>query len=123
MNKKITALVAAIGMTLVLGLVMVWIGAAAAANPNSVPVSDAPGQTTGTGVSPAEIQANIDQLQSLVNQYQQREQQYQAQMNDVQQQLDQADGQIQQYQQLVQFLVSRGILRVDQQGRLSLGGN
>jgi peptidoglycan hydrolase CwlO-like protein len=127
MTKHRTALVAAFLITLLVSLGMFVIGANAALNKNSVPVQDAPGSGSLSAGSPAANQAEIDQMQTLITQYQQREQQYQQreqqyqdQVNTAQQQTAQLDTQLQQYQQLLQYLVNRGIIQVDQQGRILL---
>ena len=82
-------------------------------------------------------QAQIQQLQALVAQYQQHEQQYQQreqqliqqqqqlqdQVNADQQQLGQANQQMEQVQRLLEFLQRRGIIQVDQDGRIFVPGD
>jgi peptidoglycan hydrolase CwlO-like protein len=131
MTKHRTALTAAFLITLVLSLGMFVIGASAALNKNSVPLKDSPGSTSVTeGSGATSAPTKVDQMQNLISQYQQREQQYQQreqqyqdQVNSTQQQVTQLDAQLQQYQQLLQYLVNRGIIQVDQQGRIFLPGD
>ncbi len=134
MKKQAPALIAALLITLVVGLGMVVMGGNAAVNKNSVPIQDAPGQNaqavSGSSDPAASSQAQVEQLQSLVAQYQAREQQYQEQLNtaqqqlnDAQSQLDQASQTIQQYQRVLVFLQRRGLIQIDQNGRIFLPGN
>jgi septal ring factor EnvC (AmiA/AmiB activator) len=122
MKKHVTALLAAFLITLVVGMGMFVIGGNAALNKNSVPVLDSPNSSAVVDTASTN-QTQVEQLQSLVAQYQQREQQYQDQLNAVQQQLDQASATLQQYQRLLNFLVQRGVIQVDQNGRILIPGN
>jgi uncharacterized protein YlxW (UPF0749 family) len=120
LKKHITALLAAFLITLIVGMGMVVIGGNAALNKNSVPLQDSPNASQVSAADPAN---QLQQLQDLVAQYQQREQQYQDQINAAQQQLDQANATLQQYQRLLNFLVERGVIQVDQNGRIFIPGN
>jgi uncharacterized protein YlxW (UPF0749 family) len=131
MNKHRKALMIAFGMTLMLILGMCVIGGAAVLNPNGVPVSQAASDAKVAGQADvavvsnasaqADLQTRVSQLESLVSQYQQREKQYQSELNTVQSQLDESQAQVTQYQQILQFLVDRGVLRVNNNGQLMLG--
>jgi hypothetical protein len=132
--KQILALVTAFLVTSMIGLGMLAIGANAATNPDSVPVSNSPGDS-GAAVStgaqsptgqPADViaqyqkreqqyQAQINQLNSLITQYQSREKQYQAQ-------LDQATTQAQQSQQILSELQKRGLIRIMSDGTIQILG-
>ena len=117
MMKHATALIAAFLITIVVGLGMFVIGGNAALNKDGSTPLDSPQQSSSA--DPVDNnQSRIDQLQSLVTQYQQREQQYQNELNTAQQQLDQANATIGQYQQLFQALIQRGVIQVDQSGRV-----
>ena len=120
--KHATALIAAFLITIVVGLGMFVIGGNAALNKDGSTPLDSPQQANSQQANLAapvgDNQSRIDQLQSLVTQYQQREQQYQNELNTAQQQLDQANTTIGQYQQLFQALIQRGVIQVDQSGRV-----
>ena len=122
MKKHITALLAAFIMTMIVGLGMFVIGGNAAMNKDSVPVLNSPGQKTTTDPASA-IQSQLGQYQNLIAQYQQREQQYQSELSDAQNQLNQAATMIQQYQRLLEFLAERGVIQIDQNGRIFVPGN
>ena len=117
MRKHITAFFAALLITVVVGLGMFVIGGNAALNKDGLPVLNSPVTSRTSNVS-LNSQSQVEQLQNLVAQYQQREQQYQNELSAAQQQLDQASGTLQQYQELFQFLVQRGVIQVDQNGRV-----
>ena len=120
--KRLQALAAAVIITTLVGLGMVAIGVNAALNPNTVAVSDAPGDPSqSVSAASPDAQAQVRQLQDLVAQYQDREKQYQAQ-------LSQASAQLQQYQQLLMELQRRGLIRINGDGsillpRRSFGGD
>jgi multidrug efflux pump subunit AcrA (membrane-fusion protein) len=122
LKKHVTALLAAFSITLVVGMGMFVIGGNAALNKNSAPLLDSP-NASSVSTAGSTDQSQLAQLQNLVAQYQQREQQYQDQLNAAQQQLDQASATLQQYQRLLNFLVERGIIQVDQNGRIFIPGN
>jgi hypothetical protein len=132
--KQILALATAFLVTSLIGLGMLAIGANAATNPDSVPVSDAPGNPAAAVSSSAQpsagqpgdviaqyqqreqqYQAQINQLNSLIAQYQSREKQYQAQLNQV-------TTQAQQSQQILDELQKRGVIRILSDGTIQLLG-
>ncbi len=134
MKKQAPAFFAALLITLVVGMGMVVIGGNAAVNKNSVPVLDAPSQNSqaasGAPDPASSSQTQVEQLQALVAQYQAREQQYQDQLNSAQQQLseaqsqlDQASETVQQYQRVLLILQRRGLIQIDQDGRIFLPRN
>jgi uncharacterized protein YlxW (UPF0749 family) len=121
MKKQGPAILAALVITVLVGVGMLAIGGNALLNTASVPVQNLPdtgSQKIANSVAPAADAAQVEQLKSLVSQYQQREQQYQNQLKEAQQQIDQASSEINQYQQLVQFLVNRGIIQVNSNGQI-----
>jgi hypothetical protein len=121
--KRLQALIAAAIITGLIGFGMLAIGVNAAVNPNTVPVSNAPGDPSVTvsnasgdpsanvSAASAQAQAQIKQLQDLITQYQNRDKQYQAQ-------LDQASTQLQQVQQLLVELQRRGLIRINSDGSI-----
>jgi len=133
--KQILALVTAFLVTGIIGLGMLAIGANAATNPDSVPVSDAPGSIS-PAASAGDTQAQSGQSGDLVTQYQNRERQYQAQINQLnsligqyqsrekqyQAQLDQVNTQLQQLQQVLTELQRRGVIRILSDGTVQLLG-
>jgi len=121
MKKQIPAIIASLLITLVIAMGMFVMGGDAILNPNGVPVQNAPGAVTTVDPS-STTQAQLQQLQSLVAQYQQREQQYQSELSTAQTQLNQATTTIQQYQRLLQALQSRGLITIDNSGRVFLPG-
>jgi outer membrane murein-binding lipoprotein Lpp len=121
MKKQIPAIIASLLITLVIGLGMFVMGGDAVLNPNGVPVQNSPGAVSTADPSTT-AQAQVQQLQSLVTQYQQREQQYQSELSAAQTQLNQASTTIQQYQRLLQALQSRGLITIDNSGKVFLPG-
>ena len=135
--KKKPALIAAFITTFVIAAAMLLVGFSAFFNPDSVPVSNSP--TSAVSADPAGTTTNISavsantssdqlkQLQDLIAQYQQREQQYQqqeqqlqTQQQQLQNQLNQATSMVQQYQNLLAQLQARGVISIDQNGRISI---
>ncbi len=112
MKKHLTAVIAALLITAVIGMGIFVIGVNALTNHNTVPMQNTPGSaTTGTGNStgadPASSTTNVQQLQQEVN--------------SLQSQLNQANQAIQQYQAVLQALQQRGIISIDQNGNIFLG--
>ena len=142
--KKIQAIVAAILMTMLVGVCMLAIGVNAALNPNTVPVTDAPPDAAAAS-SVVDSTAPDSQANSLIAQYQAREKQYQQQLNQANAQIQQLNSLVTQYQtrekqyqtQLTQAtttaqqlqnvlneLQRRGIIRIMNDGSIQLrGGN
>lgn len=144
--KQFAAILAALAVTFVIGVAIFMVGSNALINKNTVPVADSPNaananivpasvnlaQSNGTG----DAQLQISQLQNLVQQYQAREKQYQSQLDNARQQisqasteiqqsnsqLQQAQAQLQQYQALLAELEQRGLIRVDDNGNVTISG-
>jgi septal ring factor EnvC (AmiA/AmiB activator) len=132
--KRFQGFVAATLVTFIVGFGMVAIGVNAASNSNSVPVSNSPAQaaaaTTSQVVnvsSAAADQAQIKQLQDTIKQYQtrekqyqDREKQYQTELAKVSQQMNDATAQANQLQQILIALQERGVIRISDDGRISI---
>jgi len=116
-HKQWPALLAALGMTLILGLAIFALGFNALFNTNVTPVQAAGPSDPSTSAD----QATIDQLQNLVAQYQEREGQYQNELQQAADQLNQANAQLQQYQRLVSALQNAGIIQITADGQVFLG--
>ena len=124
--KRKPALIAAFLTTLVIAIVMVLVGANALFNPNSIPVSASPTSVAASdnggvvAVSANTTTDQVQQLNALIAQYQAREQQYQQREQQYQQQLNDASGQVQQLQSVLQQLQQMGVIRIDQNGQISV---
>ena len=115
--KHFTALLAALGMTAIVGLALLGIGLNAMVNRNVVQTQDAPSGATTSQISVASSN-QLDQMQSLIQQYQARDQQYQSQLNTVLQQLNQRNAQLQQFTQLLLELQNRGLILIQPDGTI-----
>jgi hypothetical protein len=120
MKKHYTALLAAFLITMCMGAGMLLVSGSAYLNKNGLPVADSPSAATATAVYTSAQEAQLQQLQDLVNQYQTREVQYKNELAKASQQLDAANAQVQQYEMVMTALQSRGVIRIDQNGRISL---
>ena len=144
--KRLQGIIAATIVTVVISLGMLVIGADAATNVNSVPVSNPPAQASLASSSTAGTAANttaqtaqdsaaaaqdaqfkamqdqIDQLQSQIKQYQSREQQYQTEIKSQAQKLAQADQQANTFQQVLAALQDRGLIQITRDGRIFVAG-
>ena len=120
--KRLQALIAAAITTALIGFGVLVIGANAASNPYTVPISNSPveASTVSTGTTSAQVQAQLDQLQNLISQYQDREKQYQAELNTLSQKLSDANLQVDQLQQILVELQQRGVIRITRDGRIQL---
>jgi TolA-binding protein len=126
--KHLPAFIAAFIITAIVACAMLAIGANALINKNTVPVSNAPANSS-SGVVPVSstdnstqannaTQAQIQQLQSLISQYQARDQQYQSQLNQLIQQVNQDNTQIQNLQNILVELQNRGLIFIGRDGRI-----
>jgi hypothetical protein len=116
-RNRLAALLAAFGMTLVMGLLIVAVGLNALLfNPTGVAKAAGPASQASSA-----DQANVQQLQDLVAQYQSRETQYKSELQQAGDQLAQANRQLEQYQQLVQALINAGVIQISSDGRITLG--
>ncbi len=109
MKKHLSAILAALVITAVIGFGIFTIGVNALTNKNTVPLQSTPGtatSTTGnsTAADPPGASTNVQQLQQEVS--------------TLQSQLNQATQAIQQYQSLIQALQQRGLIVVDQNGNI-----
>src|SRR5512137_844716 len=124
MRKQVIAALFAFIITALVALSMLVVGVNAAFNPNGVKASDSPSQAVANNsTSTSSSQAQINQLQSQVAQYQAREQQYQAALNSDNQQFSQASQEIQMIQELLAYLQNRGLIQIDNQGRITVTGD
>jgi peptidoglycan hydrolase CwlO-like protein len=144
--KQVSAILAALIITGLIGLAILLIGANALFNKSGLTILNSPASALAAAADPvasnpetssstaaatqasadqAASAAQIQQLQNLISQYQQREKQYQDQLDQAKQQIsqasqqiDQANGQLQQYQGLFQELVRRGIITIGTDGNI-----
>ena len=118
-NKTIPAILAALGMTLLMGVIIVAVSFNSLFNKDVVPVQASPNSTaTATVDAQTTDQQTIQQLQDLVNQYQAREQQYQTELQQAADQLSQTNSQLQQYQMLVNALQQAGVIQIRSNGQV-----
>lgn len=115
-TNRTPAVIAALGMTMLIGLAILALGWNALSNHNVVTVEAA----SVISAEPSPDQAALDQLQSLVNQYQSREQQYQQELAQAAQELDQTNAQLEQYQNLIIALQNAGVIRIDRSGQVMI---
>ena len=128
--KRIQALFAAALTTALIGLGVFAIGVNAASNTDTVPVTDSPAQTQAATVSVStagaattdQAQAQINQLQNLISQYQTREKQYQTEIQNLSQQAADTKAQADQLQQILLALQQRGVIRITNDGRITIRG-
>ena len=120
MKKHYTAILAAFLITMCIGAGMLLASGSAYLNKNGIPVANSPASATATAVVTSAQEAQIQQLQSLVDQFQKREVQYQSELATASQQLQSANAQLQQYQFVMAALQNRGIINIDQNGRISV---
>ncbi|MFL7894190.1 MAG: hypothetical protein ACK2UM_02545 [Anaerolineales bacterium] len=115
-KRTLPAVVAALGMTVFIGLAVLALGLNALFNKNisTVQAATLPEQSTV-----ADQAANQD-LQSLVSQYQEREVQYQDQLLQASNQINEISQQNQQYRQLIQALQNAGVIQITQDGQVLL---
>ena len=144
--KAIPAILFALGMTGLIAIAMLLVGANAFFNPNTVPVASAASSaqittvsdTSGVASQPVQTsdQQQLAEMRQLLQQYQDREKQYQQRLDEAVQRLNDANSQIQQantqiqqdnqtvqtYQQIMQQLQQRGIITIDNNGQIFLRG-
>jgi chromosome segregation ATPase len=147
MMKRFQGFVAATLVTFIVGFGMVAIGVNAASNTDSVPVNNSPASASSAQTSAANtsgkivnisntvadqsqaqaVQGQIKQLQDTLKQYQDREkqyqsreQQYQTELAKVTQQMNDAAAQADQLQQILVALQQRGVIRISDDGRISI---
>jgi hypothetical protein len=121
MRKQLIAFLAAALITGTIALSMIVTGVSAMTNQNGVvPSNSTSSAATTASTTASSDQAQIAQLQSLVAQYQAREQQYQSALNSDNTQLTQAAIEMQSVQQLLAYLESRGIIRINSSGQITV---
>jgi len=116
-KKKFVALLAAFGMTILMGILILAVGVNVLFF-NQSSVALAAGQTNRAASSD---QTSIQQLQDLVSQYQTREGQYKSELKQATESLNQANQQLQQYKQLTQALIDAGVIQITSDGRVTMG--
>ncbi len=106
--KKLSAFLAALFITGLIGLGIFLIGASALSNKNTVATKNSPGIIDPPGAtttsSAAGDPSQVQQLQSQISQYQTA--------------LQQADNQLQQYQSLLQALQQQGLILIGRDGNI-----
>ena len=113
-KHHIPALVTAFGVTVLLGVLMLALGANAFFKGSLINAQAATVQTIDlTKATPQEIQA-------LIQEYQKREAQYQAELDKAATQINDANSQIAGYQSILQQLQSLGVIRVSANGQISV---
>jgi uncharacterized protein HemX len=125
--KPLPAFLAALAVSIAIGLTMLGIGGDAFFNTNTVQAANSPAQTAvisnvsaETSTTTSSTDQQIAQLQSLVQQYQDREKQYQSELDTAAQTIKNDESQLASLQQVIQALIDRGILSVDANGNLTL---
>ena len=113
-KKTFPALIAALSMTVILGLAVTALGLNAFFNQN-VSVAHAANQPDPQAIAD---QSTIQDLQATISQYQQRETQYQGELQQAADQVNQLSQQNQQYQQLIMALQNAGILQITPDGQV-----
>ena len=111
MKKSISAFIAAVLVTGLLGGVMIMVG------------QDAVGTSTAKAEAAASTTVSADtvaQYEQIVAQYQTREAQYQAQINQATEQTNTANQQIQQYQSQLEQLQNTGLITIDDTGSVTV---
>ncbi len=116
-RRQWPAVLAAVGMTLLVGLAVAALGINALLNQDVVPVEAAPADPAISS-----NQANIEQLQSLIAEYQSREQQYQQQLQQAADQLNSTTSELTQFQSLVSALQRAGVIQIAPDGRVFVMG-
>jgi len=119
MKKTLPALLAALAITVGIGVGMLFVGGNALFNSDGITVSNSPIVANAQSAS-GDQAAQIAQLQSQVAQYQSRETQYQQELSQAADQIRAANDKLQQVQMLLSALQSRGIITIGQDGRIFL---
>ena len=105
--KKISPILTALLITVVIGFGVMVVGVSAFTNKNTVPLQNTPGDSAASStVSNPAPSADVQQLNQ--------------QISDLQSQLNQADQAIQQYQSLLLALQQRGVIQIGNDGNIYL---
>lgn len=125
--KKLPAIFAALVVTGVMALAMLVIGANAIFKPGSAAAANDPAAVEQIAITGGDAQT-VAQLQARIQEYQAREQQYQQQLQQARAEIEQANSQIEaansqliQYEQMIANLQQIGVVRIDDDGNLSVG--
>jgi uncharacterized protein HemX len=114
-KKHVPALIAAFGMTAVVGVLMLGLGVNALLNKN-VATAQAAKSTDSLTLDTA----TPEELKTLIAEYQLRETQYQQELSQAVDQINQANGQIQQYQAFIMELQNAGVIRINRNGQVTV---
>jgi hypothetical protein len=117
LRKTMPALIAALGMTALIGVIILALSMNVLLNHNTVPI-----KSTASDPPAAAGQSTVQQLQAMIQQYQSRESQYQTQLQQAADQISSLTQQNQQYQNLISALQQAGIIRIGSDGNVYLGG-
>ncbi|MEJ2757810.1 MAG: hypothetical protein P8046_04935 [Anaerolineales bacterium] len=113
-KHHIPALVTAFGITFLLGIVMLALGANAFFKTNLI-------NAKAASVETIDLQtASPEEIQTLIETYQKREAQYQKELDQAAQQLSDANSQIAGYQSVLHQLQSLGVIQVSANGQISV---
>lgn len=115
-KKHLPALIIAFGMTALVALAMLGLGANALFNKNVTSAEAAPAVTEV--VIPEN--ASSEDLQAVITEYQAREAQYQAELTQAATQLNEANAKVQQYEALVAELQNMGVIQMDSNGQVTV---
>jgi len=115
-NKHhIPALITAFGVTVLLGIVMIALGANAFFKTNLINAKAA------TNVETIDLaSASPEEIQALIEQFQKREAQYQTELEQAASQINDANSQIAGYQSILGQLQALGVIQVNANGQISV---
>jgi len=120
-KKNIVALLAAFGMTSLMGILILAVGINAIFTNKINPAQAADPTNQATILAATADQITIQKLQNLVLQYQSREGQYKSELQQATESLNQTNQQLQQYQQLTQSLINGGVIQITSDGQVLPG--
>jgi uncharacterized protein HemX len=116
MTKQISAMLAALLITVCVGAAIFAVGGVALLNRNGAAPANSQVQTSQ--ISASSSSQDVQQLQQLVSQYQAREQQYKQQLDQANSQLQADQRQMQQVQLLLMALQQRGLITITNDGQV-----
>jgi len=118
-RRILPALIAALSMTIIIGLAILAFGLNALLNQN-LSVAQAASQPD---TEVATDLTTIQDLQAIMSQYQVRETQYQSELQQAAEQINEISQQNLQYQQLIQALQNAGLIQLTSDGRVFISRN
>jgi uncharacterized protein HemX len=118
-RRILPALIAALSMTVIIGLAILAFGLNALLNQN-LSVAQAASQPD---TEVATDLTTIQDLQAIMSQYQVRETQYQSELQQAAEQINEISQQNLQYQQLFQALQNAGLIQLTSDGRVFISRN